>query len=150
MASAVNSSEKEARILQAISTCHLASEMTQAEKELAVTENMLLIDRMMSERSLASRVLSSVRLIATVESVEYEESSKRYKINFVTERSEEGQTEYVRTERTDGYYGPVVAKMMGEDGQALVGQRCMIFKEVVPSTTDPMKKVRITPYIKVL
>lgn len=147
MASTVNSSEKEARILQAISTCHLTSEMTQAEKELAVTENMLLIDRMMSERSLASRVLSSVRLIATVESVEFEENSKRYKVNFIAERAEEGQTEYVRTERTDGYYGPVVEKMIAQE---LVGKRCMIFKETIPSSTDPMKKVRITPYIKVL
>lgn len=150
MASAVNSSEKEARILQAVSVCHLTPEMSQAEKELAVTETMLLLDRLMSERSLASRVLSSVRLIATVESVEFEETSKRYKITFLADRAEDGQTEYIRTERTDGYYGTAVAKMMGEDGQALVGQRCMIFKEVIPSSTDPTKKVRITPYIKVL
>lgn len=49
--------------------------------ELAVAQEMLKLERLTAERSLPSIIGRSVRIAATINSIEFEESSKRYLIN---------------------------------------------------------------------
>lgn len=48
--------------------------------ELAVAQEMLKMNRLTAERSLPTMIGNSVRIAATINSIEFEESSKRYLI----------------------------------------------------------------------
>ena len=91
--------------------------------ELAVAQEMLKIDRLTTERSLPNMIGHSVRIRATINSVEFEESSKRYLIKFDADNGD-GE-ERVRSERTDVNHKDAVKKIWQRD---LVGHRVIIFK----------------------
>lgn len=135
-------------ILRAIDKADLSKFRTKSEKETAVVESMLFITRMLEENSLPNRVLNAVPLTGTVKKLEFEETSKRYIVTFEAEQGTgDKKDEIVRTDRIDGPTGPIVQKKFTSN---IVGRRCLIFKETVPSSTDPNKKVRLAPYIKIL
>ena len=110
--------------------------------ELAVAQEMLKIDRLTTERSLPNMIGHSVRIRATINSVEFEESSKRYLIKFDAD-NEDGE-ERVRSERTDANHKDAVKKIWQRD---LVGHRVIIFKckDKVGSKEAP-NGYRIAPY----
>lgn len=110
--------------------------------ELAVAQEMLKMNRLTAERSLPTMIGNSVRIAATITSIEFEESSKRYLIKFMAD-NEDGE-EHVRSERTDSSHKDAVRKIWQRD---LVGHRVIIFKckDRVGSKEAP-KGYRIAPY----
>lgn len=110
--------------------------------ELAVAQEMLKMNRLTAERSLPNLIGNSVRIAATINSIEFEESSKRYLIKFSVDNGEE--EEWVRSERVDSSHKAAVKKIWGRD---LVGHRVLIFKykDKVGSKEAP-NGYRIAPY----
>ena len=110
--------------------------------ELAVAQEMLKINRLASERSLPSMIGRSIRITATINSVEFEESSKRYLIKFMADNGDE--EEWVRSERMDSSHRDAVKKIWE---RGLVGHRAIIFKckDRVGSKEAP-NGYRIAPY----
>lgn len=110
--------------------------------ELAVAQEMLKMNRLTAERSLPAMVGRSVRINATINSIEFEESSKRYLIKFQADNEE--KEEQIRSERTDAYHKDAVKKIWERD---LVGHRVVIFKckDRVGSKEAP-NGYRIAPY----
>lgn len=110
--------------------------------ELAVAQEMLKMNRLTAERSLPNLIGNSVRIAATINSIEFEESSKRYLIKFSADNGEE--EEWVRSERVDSSHKAAVKKIWGRD---LVGHRVFIFKykDKVGSKEAP-NGYRIAPY----
>lgn len=110
--------------------------------ELAIAQEMLKLDRLASERSLPSMIGRSVKIAATINSIEFEETSKRYLIKFTADNGEE--EERVRSERMDSSHKDAVKKIWGRD---LVGHRAIIFKckDRVGSKEAP-NGYRIAPY----
>lgn len=86
--------------------------------ELAVAQEMLKMNRLVSERSLPSLIGRSIRITATINSVEYEESSKRYLIKFQADNGE--KEERVRSERMDSNHKDAVKKFGNENWSATV------------------------------
>lgn len=110
--------------------------------ELAVAQEMLKMNRLTAERSLPNLIGNSVRIAAAINSIEFEESSKRYLIKFSADNGEE--EEWVRSERVDSSHKAAVKKIWGRD---LVGHRVLIFKykDKVGSKEAP-NGYRIAPY----
>lgn len=110
--------------------------------ELAVAQEMLKMNRLNAERSLPNLIGNSVRIAATINSIEFEESSKRYLIKFSADNGDE--EEWVRSERVDSSHKAAVKKIWGRD---LVGHRVLIFKykDKVGSKEAP-NGYRIAPY----
>jgi len=110
--------------------------------ELAVAQEMLKMNRLTAERSLPNLIGNSVRIAATINSIEFEESSKRYLIKFMADNGD-GE-EHVRSERTDSSHRDAVKKIWQRD---LVGHRVIIFKckDKVGSKEAP-NGYRIAPY----
>lgn len=110
--------------------------------ELAVAQEMLKMNRLTAERSLPNLIGNSVRIAATINSIEFEDSSKRYLIKFLADNGEE--EEWVRSERVDSSHKAAVKKIWGRD---LVGHRVLIFKykDKVGSKEAP-NGYRIAPY----
>lgn len=110
--------------------------------ELAVAQEMLKMNRLTAERSLPNLIGNSVRISATINSIEFEESSKRYLIKFSADNGEE--EEWVRSERVDSSHKAAVKKIWGRN---LVGHRVLIFKykDKVGSKEAP-NGYRIAPY----
>ncbi|VWL87585.1 Uncharacterised protein [Collinsella aerofaciens] len=110
--------------------------------ELAVAQEMLKMNRLTAERSLPTMIGNSVRIAATITSIEFEESSKRYLIKFMADNGD-GE-EHVRSERTDSSHKDAVKKIWQRD---LVGHRVIIFKckDGVGSKEAP-NGYRIAPY----
>ncbi len=110
--------------------------------ELAVAQEMLKMNRLTAERSLPNLIGNSVRIAATINSIEFEESSKRYLIKFSADNGEE--EEWVRSERVDSSHKAAVKKIWGRN---LVEHRVLIFKykDKVGSKEAP-NGYRIAPY----
>lgn len=110
--------------------------------ELAVAQEMLKMNRLTAERSLPNLIGNSVRIAATINSIKFEESSKRYLIKFSADNEE--KEEWVRSERVDSSHKAAVKKIWGRD---LVGHRVLIFKykDKVGSKETP-NGYRIAPY----
>lgn len=110
--------------------------------ELAVAQEMLKMNRLTAERSLPNLIGNSVRIAATINSIKFEESSKRYLIKFSADNGEE--EEWVRSERLDSSHKAALKKIWGRD---LVGHRVLIFKykDKVGSKEAP-NGYRIAPY----
>lgn len=110
--------------------------------ELAVAQEMLKMNRLVSEHSLPSLIGRSIRITATINSVEFEESSKRYLIKFQADNGE--KEERVRSERMDSNHKDAVKKIWERD---LVGHGVIIFKckDRVGSKEAP-NGYRIAPY----
>ena len=110
--------------------------------ELAVAQEMLKMNRLAAERSLPNLIGNSVRIAATINSIEFEEYSKRYLIKFSADNGDE--EEWVRSERVDSSHKAAVKKIWGRD---LVGHRVLIFKykDKVGSKEAP-NGYRIAPY----
>lgn len=110
--------------------------------ELAVAQEMLKMNRLTAERSLPNLIGNSVRIAATINSIKFEESSKRYLIKFSADNEE--KEEWVRSERVDSSHKAAVKKIWGRD---LVGHRVLIFKykdKVGPK--EAPNGYRIAPY----
>lgn len=110
--------------------------------ELVVAQEMLKMNRLTAERSLPNLIGNSVRIAATINSIKFEESSKRYLIKFSADNRE--KEEWVRSERVDSSHKAAVKKIWGRD---LVGHRVLIFKykDKVGSKEAP-NGYRIAPY----
>ena len=110
--------------------------------ELAVAQEMLKMNRLVSERSLPSLIGRSIRITATINSVEFEESSKRYLIKFQADNGE--KEERVRSERMDSNHKDAVKKIWERD---LVGHRAIIFKcKDRVGSKEALNGYRIAPY----
>lgn len=94
------------------------------------------------------RMLDAVRIRATIVSVEYEESSKRWVVSYRAAHQREGRKE-IETIRTDIKDDPR-GVTMSYINRLAPGVEVIVYKQMVP-TGDPMKPfVRVAPYIRVL
>lgn len=110
--------------------------------ELAVAQEMPKMNRLTAERSLPNLIGNSVRIAATINSIEFEESSKRYLIKFSADNVEE--EEWVRSERVDSSHKAAVKKIWGRN---LVGHRVLIFKyKDKVGSKEALNGYRIAPY----
>lgn len=110
--------------------------------ELAVAQEMLKLERLTADRSLPSMIGRSVRIAATINSIEFEESSKRYLIKFQADNGE--KEERIRSERVDSNHKSAVKKIWERD---LVGHRVLLFKyKDRVGTKEAPNGYRIAPY----
>lgn len=100
--------------LQLIATAAIASvaptsDMTEDAWVRSVIRRAATIQRLrfLQEGSVIMNVLGSVKIKATIVSVEYEESSTRYVITYRPTKNPEA-TETIRTPRTDNYAGELI------------------------------------------
>ena len=108
----------------------------------------LMLRRQLRETSLVSRILNATAIFGTVVSVAFEESSKRYVIQFKAGKQREGfdDIESFRSDRVDGPNGRMVEQMWSN----AAGRRGYIYK-YLEATNDPKKpSVRLAPYIQFL
>lgn len=121
--------------LQLIATAAIASteirqDMTEEQWQRAVIRRATTIQRLrfLQEGSIMMNVLDSVRIRATIHSVEFEESSQRYVITYHASNSDDADSvESVRTPRMDTYVGKMLAsdiekvkKCAGTDKQVII------------------------------
>lgn len=114
--------------------------------EVAVATNALKLRWMMNETSLPMRLMNACALRGEVKRVEFEDSSKRYKVFFIATNNENGDEEMIRTDRMDGKQ-----YMTDEYIKNLAGHTCIIYKvnEKNEENNKMMGKgYRIAPYIK--
>lgn len=119
-----------------------------AKAETAIARNVVRIEGQTSEHSLASRVLNSVKIPATVESVVLEPRSQRLVVAFRPDRVREGapEVERARTDRVDGWRGQQTRELW----TGLVGRHALLFK-TTESTGDPSRpKVRVLVFAEPL
>ncbi len=76
----------------------------------ALTEETLIVERMLRPDSLPCLVQDCARIVAIVKKVEFEESSQRYVVTFLPDNGG-GVAETARTERVDGGRGKLVRKL---------------------------------------
>ena len=121
---------------------------TRQVADMAVTNMALRIRSQIAESSLAMRTLAAIPIMATVEDVRLEESSKRLLVTFRPDRVREGfeQTEIIRTDRTDGWRGESVRKMWG----GVKGRHVRLYKLTEPTDNPERPKVRVAPYVEVI
>lgn len=120
---------------------------TQEELEVAVAMRAMKIRSVAeSEYSLPNRLLNAVTIKADCKRVEFEDSSKRYKIYFVASNNENGDEEMIRTDRIDGKH------YMGEDYiRSLAGHTVLIYKTNEKSDDKKMGAgYRVAPYVRVI
>lgn len=112
--------------------------------EEKVTRRALAIRRLITHRSTALEALEAYPLVSVVDSVEYEESSRRHIISFIAERGD-GSIETARTRRMDGEDGDLVRRMVAA---VKPGMRAVVYKthEEMPNG----RKVRIVPWVQPL
>ena len=94
--------EKAQIIITAINSIDASSIKTEEAFEKAVAKRALTINKLLSDDSLASRILDAVKIYATVTKIEFEQSSQRYKVYFIADNSEDQTEEMIRTDRVDG------------------------------------------------
>lgn len=110
--------------------------------ELAVTQEMLKLDRLASEHSLPSMIGRSARITATIKSIELEQSSKRYLIKFMADNGK--REEQIRSERIDSKHSDAVTKIWNRD---LINHRVVIFKYKDKTGSEAAPNgYRIAPY----
>ena len=97
--------------------------------------------------STAMRMLDAIKIRATITDIEYEESSTRFVITFVSENSDDGHEETIRSDRTDRFDGDRVRHMWSKD---LIGKKVVIYK-TMEETGNPKKPTcRVAPYVSVI
>lgn len=116
--------------------------------DMAVTKAALRVREQVDERSLAMRTLDALPILATVESVEMEEASRRLLVTFRPDRQREGYepTETIRTDRTDGWRGESVKRMWS----GLEGHHVRIYKALEDSGNPERPKIRIAPFVEAI
>lgn len=121
---------------------------TRQVADMAVTNMALRIRNQVADGSLAMRTLEAVPILATIEEIALEESSKRYLVTFRPDRVREGYepTETIRTDRTDGWRGDSVRKMWA----GLTGRHVRLYKLAEPTGNPEHPKVRVAPYVEVI
>lgn len=107
--------------------------------ERAVLKRLSLAEDLLADDSIAMRMMDSIRIVATIKDVRFEESSQRYVVSFVADRGD-GKVETIRTDRTDDWRtGALVKRMWGSN---LVGQKVVIFKHNEVPTKEQAEKAR--------
>ena len=92
-----------------------------------------------AETAVLKRLDLASRMLAD-DSIELEETSKRFLIKFVADKSEDGKVETIRTDRTDSYsYGDLVRALWTQD---LVGKHVCIYKHNEMPTQDQAAEMR--------
>jgi len=113
---------------------------TAVDAEAAVLKRLDLANRMLADDSIAMRMCDAARITCTIKSIELEETSKRFIVKFVADKSEDGKVETIRTDRTDSYsYGDLVRALWTQD---LVGKHVCIYKHNEMPTQDQAAEMR--------
>lgn len=113
--------------------------------EVVLADEVLRVRRMVSDASLAMKVQLAVPILATVDSVEFEESSRRYVVYYTPVKDATGQ-EHVRSPRTDTPLGRKVKGMFDRD---LVGHLAIVYRLNEEAGRDMARArgYRVAPYI---
>ena len=121
------------------------------EAEMALTRCAVFVQRMLNEKSLPSRTLNAVRIVARIVSKTYEENTKRFYIEFVAAGGDPDKVEHVRSDRTDRSNGKLVRDLW-EPVQP--GDTCLIFRLNEPPSEKDKKDApqgyRTAPYVEVM
>lgn len=121
---------------------------TRQVADMAVTKLALRVREQVAENSLAMRTLAAIPILATVESVTLEESSKRLLVTFRPDHQKDGYepTETIRTDRTDGWRGESVKRLWS----GIEGHHVLIYKGLEDTNNPQHPKVRVAPYVEVV
>lgn len=121
---------------------------TRQVADMAVTNLALRVREQVAESSLAMRTLAAIPILATIESMEMEESSKRLLVTFRPDHQREGYepTETIRTDRTDGWRGEAVRRMW----TGVEGKHVRMYKGLEDTGNPQHPKVRVAPYVEVV
>lgn len=113
--------------------------------EVAIADEALRVRRMVSDASLAMKVQLAVPILATVDSVEFEESSKRYVVRY-TPVKDATEQEHVRSPRMDTSLGKKVKGLFERD---LVGHLAIVYRLNEEAGRDLARAqgYRVAPYI---
>lgn len=133
-------------ILTAINTLDFSKYKTQEQVDKALYKRISTIENYLREDSIANRILDSVKIPATIISIELEQSSKRFVITYKADKSNE-ETETIRSDRTDTFNGDEVKKLWKKE---LVGKRVLIYKTTEQTNNPKKPTVRIAPFVKEL
>ena len=114
--------------------------------QAALLSNLSLARAAFDDGSAARLMVDATRLVGVVEKCELEESSTRFLITFRAANSANGQSETIRSMRTDS---PGFAYLK-EYIPSLIGRRCLIYKTNEAqsgNSGDKGRTVRISPCI---
>lgn len=128
----------------------------QSKLTRAMVYRMRTAERMTDERSLPVLIAGAIRLKATIQSIEFEESSQRFVITFVSATgNDQGKVEQIRSMRVDDYRagGDFVRSLWDQDK---VGKNVIIYKyNELPSESQrknggnvPPKGYRTAVYVE--
>lgn len=112
---------------------------SEASAERAILKRLSLAENLLADDSIAMRMMDSVRIVATVKDIKFEESSQRYVVTFVADKGD-GKVETIRTDRTDDWRTGALVKRMWNP--QLVGQKVVIFKHNEIPTKEQAEKAR--------
>lgn len=113
--------------------------------EVALADESLKARRMVSDASLAMKVQLAVPILATVDSVVFEETSRRYVVRYTPVKDASGQ-EHVRSPRMDTPLGKKVRGLFERD---LAGHLAIVYRlnEEAGRDLAHAQGYRVAPYI---
>lgn len=121
---------------------------TRQVADMAVTNMALRMRSQLAENSLAMRTLDSIPILATIDEIKLEESSKRLLVTFRPDHVREGYEpkQTIRTDRTDGWRGESVRKLWS----GLEGHHVRLYKRTEPTSNPDRPKACVAPYVEVV
>lgn len=140
-------SRQEAVVLAAAATIDFSGKtLTEVQRQLL--DRVITMKKFISPNSAAFRLAGAIPINATITNIEEKDpKSTRLYIEFVADNSTDGETEHIRSDRTDGPFGEEVKKMWSKD---LIGEHVTIYK-YAEKTNDPKRPVtNVAPFVKKL
>ena len=110
------------------------------DAELAVLRRLSLASRVLEDDGIAMSMCDAARINCTIQGIELEQSSQRFVVSFVADKSEDGKVETIRTDRVDSYScGNVVKALWTPD---LVGAHVCLYKHNDVPTPEQIAEAR--------
>jgi len=124
------------------------SHVDNADFELDVLKTAARLRPYVSDKAAVSRMLESIPIYATVESVAFEKTSNRYVVTFVADNQPNGKqkVETIRSDRTDSRHGKLVERMFSD----IAGKHVCLYKYLEQTSNRDMPEVRVCPFVQVL
>lgn len=136
-------------VLAAFRSLDLTSVRSESQLEDLVTARALTLRRLLKPGSLPRRTLAAYPIPARVTSIEEgTDGSRRLLVTF-TPLKGDGAEETIRTDRSDGALGRVVARLWSDDIVSRPGKdrKVVIYKTTETDPKDPTRKYRNAPYV---
>lgn len=110
----------------------------------------LRIESMTKDNSLAMMVQNAVRIRAKVVSVKFEQSSQRYLISYIASNNGTGEIETIRSERIDGPHGKIAERIWSgihEDDEVVIFKKNEVAND---NGRNASNGYRVAPWVVVV